>query len=155
MMPNEKGSANGSSRPHLSVERTSPAVLLARVTGNWRQPATPLGEEMIRQVLSDEPPVKLLEFDTAGLTGWDSRFVALVGKCIEMGRGRDIEVRCEGLPEGVRRLLRMARLLPEKTDARARHGPVKVSFLEKLGERTTAGWEGVVGLFTFLGENLI
>src|SRR4051812_3949550 len=118
MTPNEKGSANGSSRPHLMVERSSPAVLLARVTGNWRGPATPLGEEMIRQALSDEPPAKLLEFDTTGLTGWDSRLVALIGKCIEVGRGREIEVRCEGLPEGVRRLLRLARLLPVKTDAR-------------------------------------
>jgi phospholipid/cholesterol/gamma-HCH transport system permease protein len=154
-MPNEKESANGSARPDLIVERTSPGVLLARVMGNWRQPATPLGEEIIQQALSDEPSVKALAFDTAGLTGWDSRFVAFVGRCIELGRGRDMEVRCGGLPEGVRRLLRLARLLPEKTDARARHGPVKVSFLEKLGERTTAGWEGVVGLFTFLGENLI
>jgi len=103
--------------------------------------------------MSAEPPVKRLAFDTAGLTGWDSRFVAFIGKCIKISRGREIEVQCEGLPEGVRRLLRLARLLPEKTDAR--HAPVKASFLEKLGERVTADWEGVVGLFTFLGENLI
>jgi phospholipid/cholesterol/gamma-HCH transport system permease protein len=108
---------------------------------------------MIRQALSGEPSVNALAFDTAGLTGWDSRFVAFVGTCIELGKGRDLEVRCGGLPEGVRRLLRLARLLPGKTDARP--APVKVSFLEKLGERTSAGWEGIVGLFTFLGENLI
>jgi phospholipid/cholesterol/gamma-HCH transport system permease protein len=122
------------------------------MTGNWRESGTP-GEEIIRQALSDRPPVRALEFDTAGLTGWDSRFVALIGSCVEISHERDFEVRCDGLPEGVRRLLRLARLLPGKTDAR--HTPVKVSFLEKLGERTTAGWEGLVGLFTFLGDNLI
>jgi phospholipid/cholesterol/gamma-HCH transport system permease protein len=109
--------------------------------------------EVIRQSLSEDPLVKSLAFDTAGLTGWDSRFVAFVGQCTEIACGRDIQVRCEGLPEGVHRLLHLANLLPEKTDAH--RVVVKQRLLQRLGERTIVGWEGTVGLFTFLGQNLV
>jgi phospholipid/cholesterol/gamma-HCH transport system permease protein len=97
--------------------------------------------------------VKSLEFDTAGLTGWDSRFVAFISQCADMVRGRDIEVQCDGLPEGVRRLLRLAHAVPDKADAH--RAVVKASFFRNVGERTIQGWEGILGLFTFLGQNLM
>ena len=139
--------------PNLVVERASPGVLLARVSGNWRERATLPGVEPVRQVLREEPSVKSLEFDTAGLTGWDSRFVAFISQCADMVRGRDIEVQCDGLPEGVRRLLRLAHAVPDKADAH--RAVVKASFFRNVGERTIQGWEGILGLFTFLGQNLM
>src|SRR3974377_94032 len=92
--------------PNLVVEGTSPGVLLARVSGNWREGPTPPGVEIVRQSLSKEPSVKSVQFDTVGLTGWDARFVAFVTQCAGLVRGRDIEVQYDGLPEGARRLLR-------------------------------------------------
>src|SRR5580692_4407049 len=100
----------------LVAERKMPDVLLAHLSGNWRQMSMSSELEAMRQALSEAPPVKALEFDTAGLTGWDSRFVAFIGQCVEMGRGQHIEPRCEGLPQGVSRLLRLARVLPGKTE---------------------------------------
>jgi phospholipid/cholesterol/gamma-HCH transport system permease protein len=151
MTTNEKGTAENASSPDLIVEPAKSGVLLVHLSGNWSEPAVP-DSEVIRKTLREDPSVKALAFDTGGVSGWDSRFVALIGKCVRVGRERGIEVRCAGLPEGVRRLLHLANLLPEKKDAR--HVAAKVSFLEKLGERTRADWEGLVGLFTFLGENL-
>lgn len=135
------------------AERKTPDVLLAHLSGNWRQKSTSLRLEVIRNALNESPPVRALEFDTAGLTGWDSRFVASIGECVELASGRDIDVRCEGLPEGVRRLLRLAQVLPGKADLH--RVVVKEPLLLRLGERTIAGWEGVQGLFTFLGQNLV
>jgi phospholipid/cholesterol/gamma-HCH transport system permease protein len=137
----------------LVAERKTPDVLLAHLSGNGRQMSTLSELEAIRHALSEGPPVKSLEFDTAGLSAWDSRFVAFIGQCVEMARGRDVHVRCDGLPEGVHRLLRLAHLLPENADAH--RVVVKEPFLQRLGERTIAGWEGTLGLFTFLGQNLM
>jgi phospholipid/cholesterol/gamma-HCH transport system permease protein len=140
------------SSANLVAERGVPGVLMVRLSGNWRQQHTLPDVEIIRQALSEGPPVKSLEFDTTGLTGWDSRFVAFAAKCAEMCWGPDVEIQCDGLPEGVRQLLHLAHALPAKTQAH--RIPVKRRFLQHLGERAFQGWEGTVGLFTFLGENL-
>ena len=139
--------------PNLLLDRMSPEVLRARVSGNWRQmPALP-GVELVRETLRKEPSVKSVEFDTTGLIGWDSRFVAFISQCAGMVRGRDIQLRYDGLPEGVRRLLRLAHAVPEKTDTH--RTVVKQGFFRTVGDRTIQGWEGILGLFTFLGQNLI
>jgi phospholipid/cholesterol/gamma-HCH transport system permease protein len=137
----------------LMAERKGADVLLAHLSGNWRQMSTPQELEAIRQALVTGQPVKALEFDTTSLSGWDSRFVAFIGQCMKLGRGHHIEVRDDGLPEGVRHLLRLAHAAPERADA---HHPAvcRERFLQKVGERTIAGWEGTLGLFTFLGQNL-
>ena len=102
--------------PNLVTERTSPGVLLARVSGNWREALTLPSVGVIRETLSKEPSVKAVEFDTAGVSGWDSRFVAFINQCTQVFRGCDIELRYDGLPEGARRLLRLAHAVPEKSD---------------------------------------
>ncbi|HTL57138.1 MAG TPA: ABC transporter permease [Candidatus Limnocylindrales bacterium] len=138
--------------PNLAAVRTSPGVLLARVSGNWREGPTLPSVEVVRETLSKEPSVKSVEFDTAGLTGWDSRFVAFISQCAGAVRGRNIEIRYDGLPEGARRLLRLAHAVPEKVDAH--RAVVKASFFRSVGEHTIQGWDGILGLFTFLGQNL-
>lgn len=139
--------------PILLVERPMPNGLLVRMSGNWRQGPTVPGMKQIQQALDEKPPSKSLEFDTTGLTDWDSRFVAFVSQCAGLVGGHDIELRYDGLPEGVRRLLRLAQAVPKKVDAHRTQA--KVSFFRSVGERTIQGWEGILGFFTFLGHNLI
>jgi phospholipid/cholesterol/gamma-HCH transport system permease protein len=136
----------------LVVERPMPNVLLVRMSGNWRQRPTVPGMEVIQQALDKNPALKSLEFDTTDLSGWDSRFVAFINKCAKLARGRNIEVRGDGLPEGVRRLLPLAHAAPEEMDTHP--AAIKASFCRKVGERTIQGWEGTLGLFTFLGQNM-
>jgi len=145
--------ADVTSRSNLIIEQRSPDVLLVRVSGDWRQPTEHPGIEVIQQALTDNQSVKSVEFDTTNLSGWDSRFVAFISKRAQVVRRQNIELRDEGLPEGVRRLLRLARTVPEKMDTH--RAPAKASLLRKMGEGTLAGWEGTLGLFTFLGQNLI
>ena len=139
--------------PILVIERPMPNGLLVRLSGNWRQGPTVPGMEQIQQALDEKPASKSLAFDTTDLTGWDSRFVAFVSQCAGLVGGRDIELRYDGLPEGVRRLLHLAQAVPKKVDAH--RTLAKVSFFRSVGERTIQGWEGILGFFTFLGQNLI
>src|ERR1035438_5906937 len=137
----------------LVVERPMPNVLLVRMSGNWRQRPTMRLMEVIQQALSEHPSVKSLEFDASGLSGWDSRFVAFISQCARLVRGRNIEIGDGGLREGTRRLLRLAQAVPEKVDAH--RTLAKVSFFRSVGERTIQGWDGILGLFTFLGQTLM
>ncbi len=137
----------------LLAEPQAPGILVARLSGDWRQSSNLPGAGEIERALSEQPAVKCMEFDTASLTAWDSRFVAFVTKCAELCRQAGKEFRTEGLPKSVRGLLRLAREAPSQAD-RLR-APVKASALQNLGEHGIAGWESARGLFTFLGQTMI
>ena len=95
----------------------------------------------------------MLLFESAGVISWDSRFVAFIRNCLELSRTRNVAFRDDGLPDGVRRLLRLAQAVPDRIDAR--HESVKPQLLQKLGERAIQRWGGTLEMFTFLGENLV
>jgi phospholipid/cholesterol/gamma-HCH transport system permease protein len=140
------------SSPNLLVERPSPDTLLIKLSGDIRGQSELLSIGVVRDVLDSTTGAKLLSFESAGVTAWDSRFVAFIRKCAELCRTRNVELRDEGLPEGVRRLLRLAQAVPERIDARQVF--VKAPLLQKLGESAIRGWRDTLELFTFLGENL-
>jgi phospholipid/cholesterol/gamma-HCH transport system permease protein len=141
------------SNPNLVVERRSPDVLRVSFFGNWRAPCGLPGTQIIRQSLSQSTSERVLEFSVVGLTGWDSRLVAFVNKCLALCRERNMTFRGEGLPEGVRRLLRLANAVPEKKDAHT--SSPELGFLHYLGERGFKVWQDARDLSTFLGENIL
>jgi phospholipid/cholesterol/gamma-HCH transport system permease protein len=137
---------------NLVVEMQTPETLLIKLSGNAGGDNDPLGIGLVRDALDQATGVRLLSFESAGVTVWDSRFVAFVRKCADLCRKRNIELQDNGLPEGVRRLLRLAQAVPERTDARPK--AVKTHILQKLGESAIEGMQGATELFRFLGENL-
>jgi len=141
------------SSPNVLVERTNPGVLRVSLSGNWRAPSGLPGVEIIRRSLSESAAERSLEFDATHLTGWDSRFVAFINKCVALCRDRNLNLRSDGLPEGVRRLLRLANAVPEKKDARA--STAKAGFLQNFGESASKIWQDLLGMVAFLGENVL
>lgn len=137
----------------LVVVPKSPGAVLLRLSGNWRGPQALPSFEGVRRAVTEAPAINSLEFDTTSLEGWDSRLVAFVSKCADLSRERGMAFRSDGLPEGVRGLLRLAHTVPDNREAHRL--PAQASFLERLGERTLQGWAGVSGLFGFLGENVL
>jgi phospholipid/cholesterol/gamma-HCH transport system permease protein len=103
--------------------------------------------------LSENTAERSLEFDVTGLTGWDSRFVAFINRCVGLCRDRNLHFRSEGLPEGVRRLLRLANAVPEKKDARS--SASQAGLLANVAERAAKVWQDGVGMLAFLGENVV
>ena len=139
--------------PNLVVEQTSPGVLRARLSGNWRVPSGLPNVEAIRRGLRESASVRSLEFDVTQLIGWDSRFVAFIARCVDLCRDSKLEFRGDALPEGVRRLLRLANAVPEKKDART--SIAHPGFLQSLAEHIFKGWYGALGLLRFFGENAL
>lgn len=109
--------------------------------------------DVISRDLRKGEPVTVVEFDAVDVTGWDSRFVALVRRYADFCRDGNMDFRTDGLPEGVRRLLRLADAVPEKKDARVSES--NSGFFRNLGEHVLKGWQGTVMLLAFLGENLL
>ena len=141
------------SNANLMLEQESQGALLARLAGDWRERSEPCDLESVRKALDKSAGVKSLSFESAALTGWDSRFVAFILNCAELCRTRQVEFRDDGLPEGVGRLLRLAQAVPERSDVG--RAAAKAPFLQRVGERAVQSWEGTLALFTFLGETLV
>jgi len=138
---------------NLAIEQSSPGVMLIRLTGDWRAHHQAAVSEQVRKALKQAPGVDSLLIEVATLTGWDSRFVAFVRNCAQLCRLHNIELRVDGLPEGVRRLLQLAERVPERKEARrAAQAP---SLLRALGEHALKARESARGMFAFFGENVI
>jgi phospholipid/cholesterol/gamma-HCH transport system permease protein len=145
---------DGASNSGLAIEQAAAGVLLIRLSGNFREQSEAPKVEAVRDALEKSPSVKALTFESAGLAGWDSRLVAFIHNCAEFCAERKVEFRGEGLPDGVRRLLKLAQAVPEKKGL----GPAsqtKSRFLTRVGEGTLRGWDEAKLLFTFLGECLL
>lgn len=135
------------------IEQQSPDTLLIRLSGTGCERTETHCLSMIRRALQENSDVKALFFESSGLKCWDSRLIAFVWTCHKMCQSRGIEFHDEGLPDGVRRLLGLAQIIPGRTDVqRAR---VKALLFQKIGEHAIKGWRGTVELFTFLGENMM
>lgn len=152
-MRNEQAIIETTSPAAVVVQPKAPDALVIRASGNWRTQGALPGVDAFQQSLDKDGTIKAVEFDASGLAGWDSRFVAFVSKCRDLGRERQIEFRDAGLPEGVRGLLRLAGTVPEVKGARRTEA--KKQFLQNIGERAVAHVEGVRSMFTFLGENVL
>jgi len=141
------------SPPALVVRRKAPDTMLAQLSGNWRGQRALPGLEALQQTLSDGATVMALEFDASALGEWDSRFVAFITKCHGLCQQRKLEFRADGLPQGVRGLLRLANAVPEVKDAR--RAETTPPFLQNVGEAAMKNWEGARAMFTFLGDNVL
>lgn len=139
--------------PNVVVEVKPPATLLVKLSGNANKDNNPFSIAVVRDALDQTTGVRLLSFESLGVTAWDSRFVAFIRKCAELCGKRNIELQDDGLPQGVRRLLRLAEAVPERTDARP--PAAKAHLLQMLGGSVIRGTQAATGLFTFLGENLV
>jgi phospholipid/cholesterol/gamma-HCH transport system permease protein len=135
------------------VERRVPDALLVRISGKYQGQNQLQNATAIVAALERYPEVRSLAFDSTGLIGWDSRFVAFIRDCAELCQTRKIEIHDDGLPAGVRRLLQLALTVPERKDVR--RTPDKISFLQNTGERAVRGWDGALEMCTFLGENIM
>src|SRR5579872_1135121 len=102
------GMKQADSTLNIVVEMPMPGALLFKLSGSTGAKNNPLSIGVIRDALDQATEVRMLSFESVGVTAWDSHFVAFIRKCAELCRKRNIELRDDGLPQGVRRLLRLA-----------------------------------------------
>jgi phospholipid/cholesterol/gamma-HCH transport system permease protein len=138
----------------LTSQWKSPDTLVVTLSGDWRTDGVLPGIETVAgELTKPDNKGKNLEFDTAGMTGWGSRFVTLAARCHELCEKSGVTFVADTLPEGVRRLIKLSEAVPEKKDA-ARE-TTKPPFLHGIGESGLRAWAGASEMLEFLGEQVL
>jgi phospholipid/cholesterol/gamma-HCH transport system permease protein len=134
----------------VSVTRAADSNLLIKLSGPWHLTRNVPSAAILRQELESPSALKTVSFDTSGLTHWDSGLIAFLVQTSATCRARHIEQDRRGLPDGLRRLLELAKAVPEKKGTRSEAG--KASFFQRVGNFTIGYGLSVGDFMEFLGE---
>ena len=133
-----------SGRPSCQLLAGPPVRLT--LAGDWTLGATlPLPESLIGQLGTDAT----VRFETAGLGRWDSALMVFLLQVERRCRERGVEVDRGGLPEGARRLLRLATAVPPAEGGVVAKPP---GFLARVGTAALAFTAEARAMLTFIGE---
>jgi phospholipid/cholesterol/gamma-HCH transport system permease protein len=118
------------------------------LTGSWKLGnALPSADDLRMKIESGG--VRRVAFDTSGLKDWDSGLLTFLVKINELCTEKKIELNSDGLPEGARRLLRLATAVPERKGARKESK--KEFFLSLLGGKAIEFYGSASEMVAFIG----
>jgi phospholipid/cholesterol/gamma-HCH transport system permease protein len=133
----------------ISLRRHQDGELLVVLSGIWRlESSLPSAKEVEKQI--DAPQVQRIAFGTRDLKAWDSSLLTFLLKLRWLCEQRNIQMGREGLPEGVKRLIKLATAVPERKGARKEFTKERV--LAVLGTKAIFFWASAVEMVDFLGE---
>lgn len=139
-------------RTELPIHREPDGVLRVGLAGDWGASSGLPRLGAVEKELAGGS-VKALAFDTAGLGRWDNGLVAVLFRCLAVCEMNRVEFRTETLPDGMAKLIQLARAVPEKKDAA--RSEARAPFLQRVGTSGLAVWEGGAGMLRFMGENVL
>src|SRR5688572_14829263 len=145
---------NRMEHPHTSIEVSGGADGRAqvRLAGVWSIRETlPEPEQAAREV--EGLGAKTVTFDAGGIERWDSGLLIFLLRLEHLLKEKSVELDREGLPEGVRQMLTLAEVVPEREDARGKDD--SKSLVARLGAWSIGTWKGVVSGVEFLGHVVI
>jgi len=131
--------------PTWSVTRDGDADVLM-LSGPWTLSSRLPAPEALIDGLRKGSPLRL---DGSGLTAWDTGLMVLLRQLAEVCRGAGISVDPSAMPEGTRRLYRLATAVPPaERVASAR----KAGVIEQLGQSAKDLVKGAREMTSFVGE---
>ena len=134
----------------LSFSSSPDGFLLVRLKGDWKIGNRLPSADEIEQQLKARGQVKSIGFEASDLKEWDSRLLTFLVSIKDYCSQNRIVLETDGLPEGARRLLKLATTVPEREGARKK--PKKEVFLDLIGAKATLFWRSTVEMVDFLGE---
>jgi len=134
----------------IGFARPGEGRFLVELSGNWRIGGEFPSVERVREEMESGAPVRIVGFETKGLTGWDSGLLNFLLKLKDLCTGIKIGFDDRGLPPGVRRLMALASAVPEKKDARRTAG--QISFTAQVGGEVLNFIKTAGEMLAFIGE---
>ncbi len=141
------------SQANLSFSRPSEGDLLLHVSGDWRMGQSVPSIEAVDEQLASAFKVLRVLFDTKELKSWDSGLLTFVTRIRDLCAEKKIQLNIESLPEGARRLLRLASAVPERKGARKESK--RQFFLSLLGGKAIDFYRSASEMVSFIGEATI
>ena len=139
------------SPPRVEVRREAD-VLRVRLSGPWALGGGAPPAEPVAREIESGPPASRLVFEAGEVESWDSALVAFVHALAGVAAARGTEVDVEGLPEGARRLVRLALAVPPRVLARP---PEDDALTARVGRMALHAWDTADDALGFLGETLL
>lgn len=134
----------------LRLDERPADTLVVTLSGNWRvRHELPTADE-VEARLARNSRLRRLAFETSQLSDWDSALVSFVMGASEIATKREVEFDSANLPRGARRLLELARGMPETRDTqpKTRSG----SLATTVGHHTLSAFGGLGETLGFVGE---
>jgi phospholipid/cholesterol/gamma-HCH transport system permease protein len=121
-----------------------------RLSGSWRLRVPLPAASDIERELAGREGVRRVAFDAQRVTDWDSGLLTFLRRLEAFLADAGLQVDPSGLPEGARRLLRLAAAVPER--AGARRTAAQELFLTRVGKSAIALIRAAREVVGFLGE---
>jgi phospholipid/cholesterol/gamma-HCH transport system permease protein len=118
--------------------------------GPWTLQDVSYDWQGVKRELRSHGGLETISLDTGQLARWDSQFLNLLRHLLDFAQEYELQLDTEDLPEGVRRLLKLAQEVPERQGA-VRAEP-SWSWVYGIGETTLAAWREAVAFTGFAGE---
>ena len=139
------------SHAQLDLERRSEGSVLVKLSGSWKLTTELPSVAIFQKQLASDPDARQVHFDAHRLSGWDSGLLTFLNNLSALCRKSNIAVDYQGLPEGVRRLLKLAAAVPPKTDT-GREATTKAPLFSKIGNRTLEFVRASREVLDFVGD---
>ena len=133
----------------VSLTTLGDATLVVQLSGAWRLQKSVASSGPVQKAL-ESSHIRSVRFEAKALSSWDSSILMFLIKVIELCRQQDIGTEREGLPDGIRRLLELAEIVPEQVVAKPAADPQ--SFLAQVGTASTGFYLSLSEMVHFLGE---
>lgn len=128
---------------------SDPGGLRVVLSGTWAlESGLPSTSDVSREIAA-LPAGARVAFGVAALDDWDTSLVTFVYTIAESAAERGVAVDVSSLPEGVRRLVDLARAVPA---ARSSRPPGDDTLLARVGALSLGGWDTAADAVGFLGE---
>jgi phospholipid/cholesterol/gamma-HCH transport system permease protein len=124
-------------------------TLTLALGGTWElERPTPRFDRLVEEQSSPEA-VRAVEFDATELGAWDSSLLTFLLQGVNYCEAHDLEFRDDGLPEGIARLLELARAVPER---HLGSEEAKPSLAARIGNSSLGAWDSGLAFVSFTGE---
>ncbi len=132
----------------LSFDRSPEKRLLLTLSGSWTLKTKRPSADLVK----DEMAAETLEiaFNATEVTNWDSGFLIFLVQVIDLASKQGVRIDQNGLPEGAKKLLDLAAVVPEKKGARKK--AQTESFLFSVGTESMAFFRASGEALAFVGE---
>jgi len=137
----------------LQVQQLAEGSLTVTLTGSWKLGQVLPSADEVLHAIEGMPGAGNIAFDTRELTDWDSGLLIFLKQLSEFSAQKKITFEESGLPQGARKLLKLAEAVPAKKDARKAEG--KVAFLTHVGSETVDFFRAAGEMLAFIGDTVI
>lgn len=131
------------------IDHFADDVIVVKLFGNWQMGMTSPRTDGVCQRAKDSSATSV-SFDSSMLQKWDTSLLTFVIELEERLRQIDISLADDGLPDGVKQLLSLAKAVPKKQELGRDEKPTP--FLVRVGEDTLSFCRSTGELLSFVGE---